>query len=218
MKLKTFSILGDSISTFKDWIPCENEVFYPKDSYDVTHVAHTWWHLLMEQTGLELICNESYSGSRISETGVRPIASAFISEKRQARLSGDLIIIFGGTNDFGQAEQPTTLEIFTQAYIRLVDGMVKRHSKSELYFCTPLQRTDRSLDEQNLHGWTQNDLANTIRTIVLSNPRVHLIDLASYPIQIGDGLLLDNLHPSRKGMELVCSMIKQNLDLQLTKN
>ena len=166
----------------------------------------------MDQTGLELVCNESYSGSRISETGVRPIASAFISEKRQARLSGDLIIILGGTNDFGQAEQPTTLEIFTKAYTRLVDDMIKRHSKSELYFCTPLQRTDRSLNEPNLQGWTQNDLANAIRTIVSKTPRTHLIDLASYPMMQGDGLLLDGLHPSRKGMELLCSLIRQDVN------
>ncbi len=213
MKAKTFSILGDSISTFDHCNPPENEVFYPKEGCDVLAREHTWWHLLTEETKLNLIMNESYSGSRISRTGSRPPSSSFLSQTRQERLSGDIIIVFGGTNDFGQTENPAPLEVFRDAYDRLVREMLQIHQGSKLYFCTPLQRTDRSLDDFNIHLWSQNDLAITIRTIVKNYPEATLIDLASYPIKNGDGMLFDGLHPTSQGMRRIADLIKEALKL-----
>ena len=63
MKAKTFSILGDSISTFERCNPPENEVFYPKEGCDVLSKEHTWWHLLEKETALKLIMNEAYSAA-----------------------------------------------------------------------------------------------------------------------------------------------------------
>ncbi|MFA6906436.1 MAG: SGNH/GDSL hydrolase family protein, partial [Sphaerochaeta sp.] len=95
----------------------------------------------------------------------------------------------------------------------LVAQMLKRHSTSELYFCTPLQRTDRALDEPNMHGWTQLELAASIRSIVAAHPKARLIDLAAFPIHVGDGMLTDNLHPTRQGMETLSHLIQQGLGL-----
>jgi len=211
MKATTFSILGDSISTFAQCNPPENEVFYPKEGCDVQKKEHTWWHILTDRTDLHLIMNESYSGSRISITGARPPSSSFLSETRQERLKGELIIVFGGTNDFGQAENPTTLEVFRKAYDQLVRKMVQTHQGSKLYFCTPLQRTDKALDEENIHGWSQNDLARSIRKSVGRYPEASLIDLAAYTITEGDGMLFDDLHPTRLGMEVTASLILEGL-------
>ncbi len=157
--------------------------------------------------------NEAYSGSRISVTGERPPSSSFLAKTRQERLKGDIIIIFGGTNDFGQAEAPATLEIFTEAYNRLVKEMLEQHQGSKLYFCTPLQRWDRALDEVNIYNWSQKDLARVIREAVRNYPGANLIDLGSYPITEGDGLLFDGLHPTRKGMRMIASLITEGLKL-----
>jgi len=211
MKAKTFSILGDSISTFTGYNPPGNEVFYPKEGCDVLSVEHTWWHLLKEETSLHLIMNESYSGSRISVTGARPPSSSFLAKTRQERLKGDIIIVFGGTNDFGQVENPATLAVFAEAYNRLVKEMLSFHQGSKLYFCTPLQRWDKSLDEVNMHNWSQNDLARTIKEAVRSCPEANLIDLGAYPITEDDGLLFDGLHPTRKGMRMIATLITEGL-------
>ena len=213
MKVKTFSILGDSISTFQGCNPSENEIYFPKEGCDVLDQEHTWWHLLIEETKLHLVMNESYSGSRISRTGARPPSSSFLSPTRQERLSGDIIIIFGGTNDFGQVEKPATLEVFSKEYDLLVQTMLETHTSSKLFFCTPLQRTDKTLDEVNIHSWNQNDLARTIRKTVERYQEANLIDLAAFPITDGDGLLFDGLHPTRKGMRLIADMIKSSLKL-----
>ncbi len=209
----TFSILGDSISTFAGFVPAENELFYPKEGVDVTKVEHTWWHQLAKHCTLDLFMNESYSGSRISRTGLRPLSSSFLDEKRQARLGGDLIIIFGGTNDWGQADLPVTKQVFIQAYEELVTSMLEHHRFSKLYFCTPLQRTDRALDQVNIHNWSQLELADAIRTIVGTHKGAHLIDLAAYPISEGDGMLADNLHPTKQGMEVLSHLVQQGLGL-----
>lgn len=209
----TFSILGDSISTFAGYVPSENELFYPRDGVDVTHVEHTWWHLLSKRCNLSLIMNESYSGSRISRTGLRPLSSCFQDEKRQSRLSGDIIIVFGGTNDWGQADQPVTKAVFSQAYEQMVSSMLARFTTSTLFFCTPVQRTDRTLEQVNMHNWNQLELAQEIRSIVTAHCGAHLIDLAAFPIQEGDGVLADNLHPTKKGMEILSDLIEQGLAL-----
>ena len=209
----TFSILGDSISTFCAYVPQENEIYYPKEGVDVTKVEHTWWHILGERTGLKLIANESYSGSRVSYTGSRPASSCFLSEKRQSRLKGDIIIVFGGTNDWGQLEQPTTKQIFQASYEELVDSMERRHGGSKLYFCTPLQRTDRSLETMNAQGWNQQMLNTIIKETVMRHTNARLIDLFSHTIKEGDGNLCDGLHPTRKGMQLIASWIQQGLGL-----
>jgi lysophospholipase L1-like esterase len=128
-------------------------------------------------------------------------------------LTGDIIIVFGGTNDWGQAEEPTTIEVFQEAYETLVSDMVIRHKSSTLYFCTPLQRTDRGLREENIHHWSQKDLAGSIREIVSRHEGANLIDLASYPIKAGDGLLSDGLHPTRKGMEVLATLMQKGLGL-----
>ncbi len=211
MQERTFSILGDSISTFSGHNPPGNEIFYPHDGFDVLSVKDTWWSLLAARLNLTLMLNESYSGSRISRTGSRPLTSCFADEKRQQSLGGDFIITFGGTNDWGQAEEPTTLEVFRDAYRALVESMGARHSRSTLYFCTPIQRTDRLLGEPNIHGWTQLDLAEAIRDIVDDYPFAHLIDLATYPIEEGDGFLLDGLHPGKRGMETLASLMEAAL-------
>ncbi|MDD4647240.1 MAG: SGNH/GDSL hydrolase family protein, partial [Sphaerochaeta sp.] len=106
-----------------------------------------------------------------------------------------------------------TIEIFQEAYESLVSDMLTRHTQSTLYFCTPLQRTDRALDEENIHHWSQLDLARSIKEIVARHEGAHLIDLASYPIKAGDGLLADGLHPTKKGMEVLATLMQEGLGL-----
>jgi len=211
---KTFSILGDSISTFKGYIPENFEAFYPLEGYDVNSVEKTWWKLLEKNTNLKLSVNGSYSGSRISKTGIKfPHWSAFISNERQSILNGDKIIIFGGTNDFGQDEDQATLESFTNAYNLLISQMITKFPNSEIYFCTPLQRTDFGINQKNSKGWTQIDMAQTIRNCLKGkNERVKLIDLFAHDIKKDDGTLQDNLHPTCKGMRIIYSIIKKAIE------
>ena len=105
---KSVSILGDSYSTFENYIePKSNEMWYfvkadPKRT-DVTDVKQTWWHQLIKDGGYKLEQNNSYSGSTICTTGYRGedyTERAFIN--RMDNLgSPDVLLIFGATNDSG---------------------------------------------------------------------------------------------------------------------
>ena len=67
------SILGDSYSTFENYVPEGNASWYAPVPWegrtDVTDVRQTWWWQLIDEGGYKLGVNDSYSGATISYTG-----------------------------------------------------------------------------------------------------------------------------------------------------
>ena len=65
-------IFGDSYSTFENFIPAGYAVHYfenGRPETDVTKVSQTWWHQVVTEADLNLILNNSWSGSTICYTG-----------------------------------------------------------------------------------------------------------------------------------------------------
>lgn len=105
----TVSIIGDSYSTFEGWIPQGQACYYPKPAKveDVLLVEHTWWYQLLKRRNMQLVVNDSYSGSTVC-TDVRedlPADSSFIHRMKNtmsgtsSHIKPDCIFIFGCTND-----------------------------------------------------------------------------------------------------------------------
>lgn len=104
------SILGDSYSTFEGYIPAGQAVYYPRIEKvpDVTEVTHTWWQPLFARRNMNLLINDSYSGSTVckdTRPGQGP-ESAFVyrmhntlSEKGVNGEVPQVIFLFGTTND-----------------------------------------------------------------------------------------------------------------------
>lgn len=107
----TFSILGDSYSTFKDYTePSNNLQWYPPSDdttqgseNDVENVENTWWHLFANEYKSLLVQNNSYSGSCISYdsygTGTVDGKNYSFVKRCENLKKAELIIIEGGTND-----------------------------------------------------------------------------------------------------------------------
>ena len=107
-KPNTFSVLGDSYSTYAGYTDTqegyEGTAWYPK-SGNLTSVDQTWWKLLESQTNLQLLVNDSWSGSCICYDGYQEGTSdqgdrgiSFLN--RMDKLGyPQYILIFGGTND-----------------------------------------------------------------------------------------------------------------------
>lgn len=97
------SILGDSYSTYEGWIPDGNEPWYgEKIGNDVKDVKDTWWYRLIEDNGLELELNNSWSGATICNTGYRGedyTNRSFLTRADNLGENPDVIFVFGGTND-----------------------------------------------------------------------------------------------------------------------
>ena len=88
-------ILGDSYSTFAGHVPEGYAVWYPTPYEDDTatrDVSQTWWYQVMEEAGLNLLLNNSWSGSPLCYTGWNLVdcskTSSFIYRYRQLKESG----------------------------------------------------------------------------------------------------------------------------------
>lgn len=102
-RFRSFTILGDSYSTFKGY---SFSPYYPDSvtgGNDVSKVEHTWWKLLAQETGMKIAQNNSLSGSAIcydswgsGNTDNKP--NSFVTRCRNL-TDADIIFIFGGTND-----------------------------------------------------------------------------------------------------------------------
>ena len=104
-------IMGDSYSTYAGYIPKEYHFYYSdekKDAPIVNGVEKTWWKILEKENNLDIIRNDSFSGSTICNT-VREnlsVESSFISridryinENFFVQNNIKTMLIFGGTND-----------------------------------------------------------------------------------------------------------------------
>ena len=113
MRKRNVIIFGDSYSTFEGCIPEGYAIYYTKlpqiEGIDVTKKEECWWHLLMSDMGMELVMNDSWSGSTICYTGYNGDCSAtssfitrlekYIAEDFFNKNGIDTIFVLGGTND-----------------------------------------------------------------------------------------------------------------------
>ena len=107
------SIIGDSCSTYGNWVPVGNPCFYRDEGNaepnNINDVSQTWWHLLLNELNTSLLINDSYSGSTICTTGYEEAdytTQAFVTrmksamgEQRNLQAKPNYIFIMGGAND-----------------------------------------------------------------------------------------------------------------------
>lgn len=111
------SILSDSYSAYGLWIPEGNNPWYANngidgdndDENDVNSVTQMWWYKLINELGMKLLINNSWSGSTICNTGYDGADSTAISfitrmkkslgEERALETKPSIILILGATND-----------------------------------------------------------------------------------------------------------------------
>lgn len=109
---KSIGIIGDSYSTFENWVPAGNAVYYTGDNNTktgVTSVDKTWWHILTTKLGASLLRNDSWSGGTIAGTGYSgsdATQTSFVTrgnrsfgESKVLEQKPDAIFILGGLND-----------------------------------------------------------------------------------------------------------------------
>lgn len=202
------SIIGDSISTFEGYNPKGYLVKYPFGN--VKNVDQTWWKVLIDNNKWELGENNSYSGSRVSNTSPVQVPNTNMADKsRIYNYDSDIIIIFGGTNDFGAVLNQPTLDEFEEKYNYMVSALIEKNPDTLIYLCTPLVRHD--LNKAQIHHFTLSDLSTIIKEICDSKKECKLIDLYKHKIKISDFFFVDGLHPNEKGMKLLAQWIEESI-------
>lgn len=151
---KTLTIVGDSISTFDDWIPEGYYDFYPMNGEGVETVEQTWWKMVLNDMGMELGVNASSAGSTcIGDSLGTDTPQCGCNEFRLGNLtdangvSPDIIIVYMGSNDFLKAiplgdNDGTTkvkegeIETFGDGYSLMLDKLISYYPDSDIFCCT----------------------------------------------------------------------------------
>jgi len=194
------SILGDSYSTFQNYIPKGNEPWYfdPIDTKrtDVKDVRQTWWWQVINDGGYLLEKNDSWSGATICYTGYHDedySPRSFIT--RVPRLgSPDIILIFGNTNDSWCGAQigeykyenwkRADLYTFRPAMAKLLNDIQSRYPNVRVYF---IQNTE-----------LRAEIVESTQTIC-KHYGIPVIQLKDIDKQAG--------HPNIKGMRAIADQV-----------
>ena len=238
MKRKTtklMSVLGDSITTFENFVPSSDyNPFYMAGNHDVSSAAETWWGRVLIEKGWKLSTDNAWGGSQVSATSGQYITSAMCNTRCQDLARGgtpDVIVILGGTNDFGHgvpvgtwagdADLPTEETNFRAAYARMLMKIHASYPLAKVYCCTLINR-ETDLEPGSMekkYGQYLTAFNTAIRQIA---PMLNctLIDLescglnqynmetymADYHPDTGQAV-----HPNREGMELMAQRILNSL-------
>lgn len=113
MRKRNIVIFGDSYSTYEGYIPSGWATYYSgrnERQPDLDSVDKTWWKMLVDETGDDLVHNNSWSGSTVCYTGYNNLdascVNSFIFRFETLLEDGffrknkiDTVLVFGGTND-----------------------------------------------------------------------------------------------------------------------
>ena len=140
MKLEnmTVNVLGDSIT-------------YGVGTSDPAHTCHG---VLAAATGIREVRNYGISGTRIARQippDIYCCDAAFVDRYTGMAEEADLVLVFGGTNDYGHGNAPfgtmadRTEETFCGACHRLFAGLIARYPSARIVVMTPMQREGGSV-------------------------------------------------------------------------
>jgi lysophospholipase L1-like esterase len=202
------SILGDSISTFEGYLPKDYPSHYPAGN--VRKVEQTWWYQVIERNGWTLGFNNSYSGSRVSNTLLIQLPhSNLADDSRILNYNSDVIIVFAGTNDFGARIKQPTLSQFKEKYQYMLNGLIEKNPNTKLFLCTPLRRRDLKTKQKS--KIKLSNISKTIKEIGSIYECCNIIDLYSHRIKLSDFFYIDGLHPNAKGMRIISNWIEKDI-------
>ena len=199
------SILGDSISTYPDFVPAAYSVFYQGENLDL-HQMHsvydTWWAKVNQFLKAYLCVNDSYSGSAVA--GLRFPAAC--SQERINALSSpantpDIILIYLGVNDFARGYSITghdTLH-FEYAYEAMLQQIKSRYPRSWIFCGTLMEGYIPGQPDFRFSSFQADaplDAYNDAIRRACRKQNCQLADLAAQQVAYET---LDGVHPTKKG-------------------
>lgn len=229
---KKISIVGDSISTYSGYIVDGYTPFYPNG--DVNNVDKTWWGKLIKDTGMILLRNASWSGSKVTgdsnSTAIVGCSTQRVDDLSDGENEPDIVIIYISVNDWGASKQlgdipqnvPLEGEIndVSAALYLLGYKILTTYINCKLYYCTLIEvGTDTfpsfgtEFPRKNGSGLTITDYNQAIKDVA-HNLGAKVLDLHTLGITIWN---CDNyttpggIHPNEKGMNLIEEYIYNNL-------
>lgn len=208
LKGKIISFLGDSI-TEGVGVSCE-ENRYP--------------NRIGAKYGAKKINNYGIGGTRYARQQVKtaPIDyQDFAARSVTIDKESDIIVVFGGTNDYGHGDAPIgtmsdrTPDTFYGACHTIMQNLVNEYPKAQKVICTPLHRD--ADNNKCSRGITLLDFANIIKEVAktYSLPICDLWNITGIDPKDPDNrqeLCPDGLHPNDAGHAILAEKIGQFIE------
>ncbi len=195
---KRFSILGDSISTFRG-ITDDPNLFYGRTMCRKGGLAgpeDTWWMSVINGLGGVFDTDNAYSGSCVAD-GYGLGRGACSYERIRALGEPEVILIFMGANDMGFDVSP---EVFAGAYERMLSRLREVHPGAEIWCATLINGRKVLDDEPYFMGEDPTVPLEPFSGIIRAAAEkagCHTADLAKYGV-VYDAI--DGAHPTKAGM------------------
>ena len=197
---KTFSIIGDSISTYQDFVPKGYATFYPYPTADVNDVNQTWWMQAINKVGGSLLVNNSYSGSCVATSGSSSSSHPVrLQELIVSNQHADVIVIFMGSNDAND-RSGINAKTFDEKYRSMIDQISELCKGVEIVLCT--------LPKSNLYPTSRQTEFNEIINTIASDYNLKVINLDKVDLVPH---LIDSAHPGTSGMTEIANQIVKDL-------
>lgn len=144
---KKIAFLGDSIT----------------EGFGTSSVENVYWNVLSRNSGAKCY-GYGIGGTRIAPQHSETAADTGFDRYFASRIDGmipdaDIVVVFGGTNDFGHGDAPfgtqadRTEETFCGALHVLMQKLINRYPAATIIFVTPLHRCgddDMTVNELNV--------------------------------------------------------------------
>lgn len=209
MELKDLKInfLGDSIT----------------EGHGTTGEDKVFHQIIKREYGLKSAINYGVGGTRIARRGLPSEKTvwdyAFDLRAEIMDKTADVIVVFGGTNDYGHGDAPfgdiesCDINTFCGAVNSLIEKLKNIYPQAKIVFMTPIHRMgETSPAPVSPDGKLLCDYANAIE-IICKNHNVDVIDLFKInPIDPADSSLVpDGLHPNDEGHKILAKVVAQEL-------
>lgn len=183
----------------------------------------TYGNLLASQSEAYPEVLEQLLGATVHNYGVCATTIAinnedsFLERYRSMEADADLILVMGGTNDFGLStplgsEENRTPSSFYGGMLELLAGLKAKYPGVPIIFLTPLQREKEEFPNQQ--GQLLEDYVAVIREIC-AQQGVYVLDLfAEESLNFRESMeqyMPDGLHPNQAGHQLIAEYIYHNL-------
>ncbi len=221
---KTLSIMGDSISTYAgvsndtnaNSTIGSNETYYNTSGKDTTlALTDTWWQQVIDNYDMDLLVNNSYSGSSVLGKG-QACGERANNLDSNTNEKADVIAVYIGVNDFGNNKDcgeitsgynwagiengTTTPTTFDQGYALMMYKIKQDNPNSDI-FCFTIPYCNKTTDETTK---AKLDTFNNAIRAIATHYGFDVVELQGTELSTNYGnYTLDGLHPNADGMDII---------------